>query len=75
MGVHFVVLRYFTMKSVSGPDLPFLVRHAYNLKFTTKNKKQTPWPESASELYRLSDRRLLAKVVQTFADIGVAWSA
>jgi hypothetical protein len=28
----------------------------------------TPWPESASELYRSSDRRLSAKLVPTFAD-------
>jgi hypothetical protein len=28
----------------------------------------TPWPESASELYRPSDRRLSAKLVPTFAD-------
>jgi hypothetical protein len=28
------------------------------------------WPESASELYRPSDRRLLAKLVLTFADRG-----
>jgi hypothetical protein len=27
----------------------------------------TPWPESASELYRSSDRRLRAKLVRTFA--------
>jgi hypothetical protein len=32
---------------------------------------KTPWPESASELYRPSDRRLLAKLVPTFA----TWSA
>jgi hypothetical protein len=31
-------------------------------------KKQTPWPESASELYRPSDRRLSAKWLPTFAD-------
>jgi hypothetical protein len=31
---------------------------------------QTPWPESASELYRPSDHRLLAKLVPTFADRG-----
>jgi hypothetical protein len=31
-------------------------------------KKQTPWPQSASELYRPSDRRLSAKLVPTFAD-------
>jgi hypothetical protein len=34
------------------------------------NKKKTPWPESASELYRLRDRRLSAKLVPTFADRG-----
>jgi hypothetical protein len=28
------------------------------------------WPESASELYRPSDCRLLAKLVPTFADRG-----
>jgi hypothetical protein len=30
----------------------------------------SPWPESASELYRPSDRRLSAKLVLTFADRG-----
>jgi hypothetical protein len=35
-----------------------------------QTSKQTPWPESASELYRPSDRRLLAKLVPTFADRG-----
>jgi hypothetical protein len=33
-------------------------------------KKETPWPESASELYRPGDRRLSAKLVPTFADRG-----
>jgi hypothetical protein len=33
-------------------------------------QKQTPWPESANELYRLSDRRLLAKLVPTLAYRG-----
>jgi hypothetical protein len=33
--------------------------------------KKTPWPESAIELYRPSDRRLSAKLVPTFADRGV----
>jgi hypothetical protein len=28
----------------------------------------TPWPESASELYRPSDRHLSAKLVPTFSD-------
>jgi hypothetical protein len=31
---------------------------------------QTPWPESASELYRPNDRRLSAKLVPIFADRG-----
>jgi hypothetical protein len=33
-------------------------------------KKKFPWSESASELYRPSDRRLSAKLVPTFADRG-----
>jgi hypothetical protein len=32
--------------------------------------KQTPWSESASELYRPSDRRLSAKWLPAFADKG-----
>jgi CBS-domain-containing membrane protein len=32
--------------------------------------EQTPWPESASELYKSRDHRLLAKLVPTFADRG-----
>jgi hypothetical protein len=32
--------------------------------------KQTPWPESANELYRPRDRRLLAKLLPTLADRG-----
>jgi CBS-domain-containing membrane protein len=35
-----------------------------------EKKKKTPWSESASELYRPSDRRLLAKSLPTFADKG-----
>jgi hypothetical protein len=34
-------------------------------------KKKTPWSESASELYRPSDRRLSAKWLPTFADRGL----
>jgi hypothetical protein len=33
-----------------------------------QKNKQTPWSESASELYRQSDRRLSAKWLPTFAD-------
>jgi hypothetical protein len=35
-----------------------------------KQTKQTPWSESASELYRPSDRRFSAKWLPTFADKG-----
>jgi hypothetical protein len=31
--------------------------------------KNTPWPQSASKLYRQSDRRLSAKLVPTFLRI------
>jgi hypothetical protein len=31
---------------------------------------KTPWPESASELYRQNDRRFTAKLVTTFANRG-----
>jgi hypothetical protein len=32
------------------------------------HKKKTPWPQSASELYRPSDHRLSAKLVPNFVD-------
>jgi hypothetical protein len=35
-----------------------------------KLNNSTPWPESGSELYRPSDRRLSAKLVPTFSDRG-----
>jgi hypothetical protein len=35
-----------------------------------QTNKQTLWPEPASELYRLSDYRLSAKLLPTFADRG-----
>jgi hypothetical protein len=37
-----------------------------------KNRTKTPWPESASELYRQSDSRLSVKLVSSFADRGVS---
>jgi CBS-domain-containing membrane protein len=40
------------------------------LYIRTTTNKQIPWPESASELCRPSDRRLSAKLVPTFADGG-----
>jgi hypothetical protein len=39
-----------------------------------KQNKQTLWPESASELYRPSDRRVLAKSVPTLRIEGVVWT-
>jgi hypothetical protein len=44
-----------------------------NLTYWT-HKQQTSWPESASELYRKSDRCLSAKIVLIFADRGVSRS-
>jgi hypothetical protein len=38
--------------------------------YKTILKKKTPWSESASELYRPSDRRLSAKRLPTFVDKG-----
>jgi hypothetical protein len=35
-----------------------------------QTNKQTPWPQSASELYRPSDHSLWVKLVRTFADRG-----
>jgi hypothetical protein len=46
--------------------------HCFPLK--EQRPTPTPWPESASELYRPSDRRFSAKLVPTFADRGVSRS-
>jgi hypothetical protein len=35
-----------------------------------ETETDTPWPESASELYRPSNRRFLAKLVPTVVDRG-----
>jgi hypothetical protein len=43
--------------------------YSSQIKDTKTNKP--PWPESASELYRPSDRRLSVKLVPTFSDRGV----
>jgi hypothetical protein len=45
-----------------------LVVSSPSLIYYNKQTKQTPWPESANELYRPSDSRLSAKFVPTFAD-------
>jgi hypothetical protein len=53
--------------------LPLPVLNLLNYWFLSchlQTQKKTPWSESASELYRPSDRRLSAKLVPTFADKG-----
>jgi hypothetical protein len=47
---------------------------AFTIMLQQRTKRPTPWPESASELYRPSDRRLSAKLVLTIADRGVSRS-
>jgi hypothetical protein len=44
----------------------YLSAHSLYVRFVWY--KRTPWPESVSELYRPSDRRLSAKWLPTFAD-------
>jgi hypothetical protein len=46
-------------------DTVFVCRHNHR-----NYETETPWPESASELYQPSDRLLLAKLVPTFEDRG-----
>jgi hypothetical protein len=48
------------------------LEQSYNL---STNKEQTRWSQSASELYRPSDRRLLEKLMPTLADRSVPSSA
>jgi hypothetical protein len=45
-----------------------------NIQVLHKQKQNSPWPESASEPCRPSDRRLSVKLVPIFADIGVSRS-
>jgi hypothetical protein len=64
------------VRLLSGFRVELSVRILGTLQRTHKfhnnntNKQQTPWPESASELYRPSDRRLSPKLVPTLADRG-----
>jgi hypothetical protein len=41
-----------------------------NINYRGRKEKKTLWLESASKLYRPSDRRLSAKLVPTFVDRG-----
>jgi hypothetical protein len=49
---------------------PYIPSRVFLRPYLNKQTKKTQWPESASELYRLSDRRLLVKLVPTFAYRG-----
>jgi hypothetical protein len=68
-GIHFLIHRLiggiYIVRCWDG-----LRRHDIHTKFHKDWFKQTPWPESASELYRPSNRRLSAKLVPTLADRG-----
>jgi hypothetical protein len=55
-----------TRRAISGRN----THQCYIRKYISDNKLTSTWPESASELYRPSDRRLSAKLVPTFADRG-----
>jgi hypothetical protein len=56
---------FVAITQLCGPAV-LLTVHTYNDFLPEK----TPWPESASELYRPSDSRLSAKLVPTFANRG-----
>jgi hypothetical protein len=48
----------------------FLPTASFRILRIESQQPKTPWPQSASELYRPSDRSLSAKLVPTFADRG-----
>jgi hypothetical protein len=58
---------FFREENWGYPDCPDLSWQNYS---SSAINKQTPWSESASELYRPSDRRFSAKWLPTFADKG-----
>jgi hypothetical protein len=58
-GIYFRSYRYDTQLSFPRLSLP-----------GESMSCKTPWSESVSELYRLSDRRLSAKLLPTFVDRG-----
>jgi hypothetical protein len=59
---------YWSLSSWLSYQLPTSIPLIHNSCY--KTNKQTPWSESASELYRPSDHRLSAKWLPTFADEG-----
>jgi hypothetical protein len=69
-----IVCTSYTLRTVQDDQqIPSGVTYVYRIfriksetrKHFRKKQKPTPWPESSSELYRSSDRRLLAKLVPT----------
>jgi hypothetical protein len=60
--------------NLSRPQRETTKRHVGEAHSVLTTNEQTPWPESASELYQPSDRRVSAKLVPTFADRGVSRS-
>jgi hypothetical protein len=57
--------------SQDGDKWRALVNAVMNLQ-TNKQIKRTMWPQSMSELYRPSDRRMSTKLVPTFCGYGVS---
>jgi hypothetical protein len=55
---------------IRNKTLKLLVSEFESFVSYCSTKKQTPWPESASELHRPSNRLFLVKLVPTFAYRG-----
>jgi hypothetical protein len=67
---YYKAINSFQFQAFAFPPLPSNIIACLHLLYTYCKKKQTPWPESTSELYRPNDRRLLTKLVPTCADRG-----
>jgi hypothetical protein len=61
------------LKSVWKPD--GFTKYSKIIMLIIKQKKKTPWSESASKIYRPSDCRLSAKWCQLLRTVGGTWSA
>jgi hypothetical protein len=58
------ILNIFHRKHITPKMTLHMSKRVRKIMLTLK----TPWPESAGELYRPSDRRLLTELAPTFAD-------
>jgi hypothetical protein len=68
---HAEISVYCREKFVSSSQVIVLICHILDVGSNlARVKKKTQWPETASELYRPSDRRLSAKRLPTCADRG-----